>query len=928
MHHLLSATAIVAVCASPAHAGEEIIYADVPAWVVAPDLDTALEKEETLVLIDRQVRMEDGVVHDYYDVAIKMENPQVVTQLGTPQFQWQPDKGDLHVHRIEIIRDGEVIDVLAGDAKLEVIRRERQLERRLIDGMLTGTMAVPGLRVGDVLRMTHSVTKRDQALDGQMQVLQAILPEPMEMGYGRIRVSWPEGERMRYQATRGFDLPQPRTEDGYTSLAVEFPIPELDAMPDDAPGRYNKPPLLQVGTYDSWRDLSAQMSSHFTTEGTIDPDGEIAARIAEIEAKTDDPLERAALALQTVQDDVAYHLNGLDGGNYLPQQPEDTWELRYGDCKAKSLLLLAMLREMGIESEAVLVHSNSGDWVPEMLPMPGNFDHMIVHATIGGEDYWLDGTNSGVRLATIGEVPPFHNALPLREAGAELMPMVQRWPTVPDRTAVVEVDHSAGFDYPAMFSIDVTLEGTMATRLRDPAEESDRNKVLDFASSFARSLVGTNFVKDANVSFDEDSGQARLEAEGVTYSWWEFERGRAKLTPYVSSNDFAFSPDRARREWRDIPYQSGGPVRLREDLRIELPQGEIAYDLRGSEVQDQQIAGTRISRSATLDGASLRVQSDKAEIPIEIPAEAFAENRRAASRLGSGDYVVRVSEGAKRYWEYSAEEAQRMMAPVEAALDAYVSVDPGEASRHIRRAELRIFTYDYAAAARDYSRAIELEPSATLYNQRAQAYANAGEWELALDDALYAYDLQGDVSTALNLAQIQAEMGEVDTAIALLEEFDLGGDERATLAQVRAEYEGELGRPEAGWAMLEDVLLERPGDSELLNSQCWHMGTWKYRLDEAEAVCTEAVQASQYGANVLDSRAMVYYRTGDYAKAMRDIEAALRSEPGLAASRYLKGLILIEQGKTAEGQREIAYAERIAPRIVRQYERYGISSAK
>lgn len=369
-------------------------------------------------------------------------------------------------------------------------------------------------------------------------------------------------------------------------------------------------------------------------------------------------------------------------------------------------------------------------------------------------------------------------------------------------------------------------------------------------------------------------------------------------------------------------------MRWREDLRIELPQGEIAYDLRGSEVHNLEIAGTRISRSAALDGKTLRLQSDKAEIPLEIPADAFAENRRAASRLGSGDYVVRVSEGAKRYWEYSAEEAERLMAPMEAALDAYVAADSEDAARHMRRAELRFFTYDYAAAAADYSQAIELEPSATLYNLRAQAYANAGEWDLALADALYAYELQGDVSTALNLAQIQAEMGDVGAAVALLEEFDLGGDERAALAQVRAEYEGELGRPEAGWAMLEDVLLERPGDSELLNSQCWHMATWKFRLDEAEAVCTEAVQASQYGANVLDSRAMVYYRTGDYDKAMRDIDAALRNEPGLAASRYLKGLILLEQGNTAAGEREIAYAERIAPRIVRQYERYGISSAK
>lgn len=50
----------------------------------------------------------------------------------------------------------------------------------------------------------------------------------------------------------------------------------------------------------------------------------------------------------------------MAGGNYVPQMPAFTWEKRYGDCKAKALLLLAMLRALDIEAEPVLASVGAG----------------------------------------------------------------------------------------------------------------------------------------------------------------------------------------------------------------------------------------------------------------------------------------------------------------------------------------------------------------------------------------------------------------------------------------------------------------------------------------------------------------------------------------------------------------------------------------
>ena len=61
--------------------------------------------------------------------------------------------------------------------------------------------------------------------------------------------------------------------------------------------------------------------------------------------------ERARAALRLVQDQVRYVFVGLDGGNYTPASVADTWQRRYGDCKAKTVMLMALLREMGISAE-------------------------------------------------------------------------------------------------------------------------------------------------------------------------------------------------------------------------------------------------------------------------------------------------------------------------------------------------------------------------------------------------------------------------------------------------------------------------------------------------------------------------------------------------------------------------------------------------
>ena len=208
----------ILILAAPALAGEDVRFVETPAWV-EPLYDGGIaESRDNVPLYDRQIRFEDGVVTRYTDIAYRLDTTQALQQMGTIQLSWLPDKGDLAVHRLEILRDGAVIDLLAQGLRPEILRRERELERRSVNGALTAAFAVPGLELGDVLRVTSSTSLRDQALAGAMQAAEPILAEPTKVGTGRLRLSWPDTVPMQWKTLGDVKQPESWSEGGFAVL--------------------------------------------------------------------------------------------------------------------------------------------------------------------------------------------------------------------------------------------------------------------------------------------------------------------------------------------------------------------------------------------------------------------------------------------------------------------------------------------------------------------------------------------------------------------------------------------------------------------------------------------------------------------------------------------------------------------------------------
>ncbi|WP_255326474.1 DUF3857 domain-containing protein [Sphingobium sp. EM0848] len=913
-----------------AHAGEVPLHQAAPAWVNKAALDLTKQDADApaLLIFDNQQRIEAQRLWIYSDTATRIASAEMLGQFATITLPWMPDKGDLIIHDLAILRAGQEIDLLAGGKSFTVLRREQGLEQRQLSGLLSATMPVEGLQVGDILRLRYSVTMADPALAGNVQSTSPLIPAPMRVGFGRLKVQWDAKTNARWKVLASDVTIKPTRSDGQTELLVPLPIAKQPDMPDDAPGRFRHAPFLELSTFADWQAVSRTMAPLYATDGLIREGSPLSQQLAEVKAASS-LLERAQRALQIVQDNIRYLAVGMNGGNYVPQKPEDSWTLRYGDCKAKTLLLLALLRGAGIEAEAVLVNSQMGDLVHDRLPSAAAFDHVIVRAVIDGESLWLDGTDMGARIEDIRDTPPFRYALPLRSAGADLMPLVQRKVARPSLDLSMDVDESASVDLPSAFSAKAVLRGQPAAGLNLITTQLDRKQRDQFIAQFFSRMIGVGQYSDVTMATDATAGTTTLTARGATTTLWSWQDKQMKRSVIRSLADVDFNPDRAKSSWSTIAVATPDPESIRYRLQLRLPDGGRGFTVEGAQNAVEQMAGRELTRSMSIDKGIVtvdeRLDTTGAEIAVaDIPAE----RDRLASANARLPRIVAPSD-TRRRWELNGRDpagATQITAIETTFGQAIARADADDVSGYLARASLRNGIGNKAGALDDLTKAIAVAPDVDTYLKRANVLRDLGRLQDALADAEKARSLDPSSDQANStLSTLLAESGKLDRAKELLDQrIALGGDARDGYRQMKADLIGEFGDPQEALKLLDGLISDKPGSPSLLNARCWVKATRSVMIDTALKDCTSAIELSTSAYQALDSRALVWFRLARYEEALQDLNAVLNAAPGTAESRYLRGIILNRMGREKEGGVDLTIARQLEPRIDVQYGKFNI----
>lgn len=622
----------VALCGAPALArNDAVTTGPAPDWAVPSELMPVPANAAGLFFMRRQ----DVLVHldadgqiSHQNQVVRILHPQAL-QIGNVAIMWNPAVGAPVVHALRVHRDGTVINVL-DQASFEVLRREDLLEQAMLSGMLTAVLRVPDLRVGDDLELAYTVRSEDPTL-GAQNAGALMMVGTMPPGRFRLGLSWDEGQEPVIRATP--DLADV-IDKGRRSLTVRLDDPPMINPPKDAPPRYSWQRAVEFSDFATWRDVSMRFAPMYAQAATPAADSPVRAEAARIAAAHTDPLARAQAALELVQQQVRYVYVGLDGGNLAPASADETWQRRYGDCKGKTTLLLALLAELRVEAQAV-VASNAGadDGFDERLPNPGLFDHVLVRATIDGQTYWLDGTLPPVVHASRNPLLPYRWVLPLTAAGSTLEAIPYQPLPLPDEMGLVEIDASSGFEQPARIT-----HGTVKRGLPGILEYMQFSVLTpaQLLTTFRNSLTGSqqwDSVEAVDYRFDTATQASVLTITGTgPVDWNEYDDGEYQLV--LPGGGFSSPPRRQRATDQDQSAPYGADLGYScYATTVRLPENTALENWGFNSVFDTKIYGRVYYRMMERrDDHTLRmVRGSRAEQP-EVSAEtAQRDNGRIAS---------------------------------------------------------------------------------------------------------------------------------------------------------------------------------------------------------------------------------------------------------------------------------------------------------
>lgn len=843
---------------APAIAGETILRGPAPTWLpeIAPHLSNAPDNPSQHVRYE-VVENHARAFGTHTDTCVRMRM-RVLSPLGLQQASqlglvWNPGLQTPTVHYARIIRAGESSDILER-ADFTILRREAALEQSLqINGLLTGVLVNPDIRVGDTIDFAYSVRTQFDVFNNPLEAL-AFSYSPLPVDLAATTFSWPASMSVRTRAGRHAAVPPITRQGDFNVLVSRMTDVEAQTYPDAIAPSSLPDYGWQISNIPTWGTIADQVRPAFDQASVLPEAADMAAHVGRIRSEHATPEARALAALRLVQDEVRYMALTLGEGGWLPVSADEVWASRRGDCKGKSVLLIALLRELGIDAVPALV-SSSNLPLDKFLPMVSAFDHVIVKARINGETYLMDGARIGDRSLT-PDVPLVHEyALPIVER-ADLEQIPLRLPPQPTGALHVEFDFSDGIYSPARVRLTDIDRGHAATEMHSgvaqvpPAELTrlynerwteflkEHGEVTDIQSQWGYREDTHEFIASATarVAFDWSDGPVNIPLAHVTWKGLELH------------TDTRFE---------DAGYIRNFPSSSSFRTTVILPEGEDDVDL-SVEPYEVEAGATRYFRTVERNGTRLETHRGSIVLrPYATPAEIQSE-QAGMDRFKDLKAIMQV----KRSYALTATDRQTLTtAPVS---------DPEVA---LRRGYALNNEGDHAGAIAQFDAALAgfASPHANSYANRAMAYLALNDLEKARADIAAAEAVDPNEPILFHakgrLAEIQGD--DMEAVLAFTDALQSWPDNTHALYRRAAAYE-RMGQSTRALADLERVAGLQPQDNEikvLLASQLLQMG----RADQAYEQMALVAQAIGYP----DERGQLFFGVAQsVASGLKDTSLA------------------------------------------------------
>ncbi len=364
---------------------EEEFLVDAEAWIAShPPIENDDTLSRQLLSLNVYKVHANGLFSVFHQSLVRVNTFSAVENYRVQYESYSADSQSLTVQKARIFKpDGRIIERSA-------IREHGMNERyKMFFDYRSTSIHFDELAPGDVIEIRYRLddTARNNLFADYFGFLEPLRKtEPIT--HAEVVVLAPKDKKLYWN--HPVEAPEPLVEARgdevlYRWLAQD--VPKIKNEPN-MPSLFEIAAPLKVSTFKDWQHMGSWYWG--LIEDQLDAGEELRSKAREIAAGAESVEEKVKAVYDWVVRNTRYI--GLEFGihSYKPYQVNDIYQRKFGDCKDKASLMVAMLDELGVKAQMVVLRTSNLGAIEPYPPALNMFNHAIAY--VPALDLYLDGT--------------------------------------------------------------------------------------------------------------------------------------------------------------------------------------------------------------------------------------------------------------------------------------------------------------------------------------------------------------------------------------------------------------------------------------------------------------------------------------------------------------------------------------------------------
>lgn len=254
--------------------------------------------------------------------------------------------------------------------------------------------------------------------------------ERTSVEFSEFKIKVPANLQLRYKILNTVPDVQ-KTTDKDNATVYTWSMKNLPPDKDEdysLPGLLSYPAVLTApsefevqnysGNFNSWEDLG-KFYYALNKDRDVIPEN-VSKQLKELVAKAKTDQEKVQLVYEWMQSKTRYVSIQLGIGGWQTIDASTVVNKGYGDCKALSNYMIALLKQVGITSYAALIKAGSGQQIIPDFPS-NQFNHVIACVPLAKDTLWLECTSQVNPFNYLGSFTGNRHALLVTPTGGKLV---------------------------------------------------------------------------------------------------------------------------------------------------------------------------------------------------------------------------------------------------------------------------------------------------------------------------------------------------------------------------------------------------------------------------------------------------------------------------------------------------------------------------